>query len=123
MTMNEPVTILHVRSSVAYGGVETTMLGWLEAVDTSRFHCPIALFREPNNAEEAFRKTFAAHGHEIFSVPWHPGRRFRKAVKTLEHHIRETGARVLHTHDWRSDVVGWHAARKTGIPIMTTIYV
>jgi glycosyltransferase involved in cell wall biosynthesis len=121
--MTKPVTILHVRNSIAYGGVETTMLGWLDAVDRSRFRCPIALFSERNNAEEAFRTPFAAHGHEILNVPWHPGRRFRSAVQTLEHHIRETGAQLLHTHDWRSDVVGWYAARRTGVPIMTTVYV
>lgn len=121
--MAEPVTILHVRNSIAYGGVETSMLGWLNGVDKTRFHCPIALFSERNGAEVAFQKPFAANCHQILSIPWHPGRQFRQAIKTLEHHIRETNAKLLHTHDWRSDVVGWHAAKRTGIPIMTTVYV
>ncbi len=118
-----PETILHLRNSIAYGGVETTMLGWLDGVDRSRFHCPIALFSERDGAEDAFRAPLAGHGHEILPVPWHPGRRFRAAVAAVEEHIRETGARLLHCHDWRSDVVGWHAARRAGIPVMTTIYV
>ncbi len=121
--MTKPVTILHVRNSIAYGGVETSMLGWLNNVDRSRFNCPVALFTERNDAEAAFRNTFRAHGHRVISVPWHPGRQFRKAVATLEQHIHETDAKLLHTHDWRSDVIGWHAARRAGIPIMTTIYV
>ena len=121
--MTKPVTILHVRNSIAYGGVETSMLGWLNSVDRSRFNCPIALFTEHNGTEAAFRDTFCAHGHRVVSVPWHPGRQFRTAVATLERHIRETGAKLLHTHDWRSDVIGWHAARRAGIPIITTIYV
>ena len=121
--MTQPVTILHVRSSVAYGGVETTMLGWLDAVNRSRFRCPVALFTERGNAEEAFRVPLASHGHEILPLPWHPGRRFGKAVKTLEQHIGNTGARLIHAHDWRSDVVSWYATKNLKIPVMTTIYV
>lgn len=121
--MTEPLTVLHVRNSIAYGGVETSMLGWLNAIDRSRFNCPLALFTERDDAEAPFRETFSSHGHQILSLPWHPGRTFRAAVATLENHIRTTGARLLHTHDWRSDVIGWHASRRTGIPIMTTVYV
>lgn len=121
--MNKPLTILHLRNSIAYGGVETTMLGWLNAVDRSRFRCPIALFTEQDQAEEAFRGPLSTHGHEILTVPWHPGRRFREAVSSVENHIHETGAQLLHSHDWRSDVVGWYASQRARIPIMTTIYV
>ncbi len=121
--MTEPTTVLWVRNSVAFGGVETTMLGWLDHMDQSRFRCPTALFKNRDGIERAYGDPVAAHGHEILDLPWWPGRQFRRAVDTLVRIIRETNAQLLHTHDWRSDVLGYYAAKRTGIPILTTVYV
>lgn len=121
--MNGPVEVLHVRNCHAFGGPETTLLGWLDHVDRSRFSCRVALFKERDGLDEAFRAPLLAHGHPVLDLPWWPGRQARQAVHRLEAHIRDRGARILHTHDWRSDVVGYHAARRAGIPIVTTIYV
>ena len=121
--MANPTTVLQVRNSIAFGGVETTLLGWLDNIDRKRFNCPVCLFQERDGREIALRKPLTKHGHEIIDLPWWPGRQFFKAVKQLSELIRETDAKLLHTHDWRSDVVGYYAAKKTGIPIMTTIYV
>lgn len=121
--MHQPVTILHVRNSVAYGGVETTLLGWLDHIDRTRFHCPVSIFKNSGGSENAFLGPLKSHGHEILYLPWGSARSFFKAVEQLIYHIQITDARILHTHDWRSDVIGYFAARKTGIPIVTTIYV
>jgi len=99
------------------------MLGWLDHLDGSRFRCPTAVFENRDGCERAYRDPVASHGHEILPLPWWPGRQFRRAVDVLTRAIRETNAQLLHTHDWRSDVVGYYAAKRAGIPIMTTVYV
>lgn len=116
------VTVLQVRNSVVFGGVETTMLGWLDNIDRDRFYCPVALFSNNGASEEAFRGPLS-RCHDIFKLPWAPNRRFFKAVDELVRLIEKLDVKLLHTHDWRSDVVGYFAAKKAGIPIVTTIYV
>jgi glycosyltransferase involved in cell wall biosynthesis len=118
-----PVEVLHVRNCHQFGGPETTLLGWLDHLDRTRFTNRVALFQEREGREEAFRGPLLAHGHPVIDLPWWPGRTVRKAVRRLEEHIRSTGAKILHTHDWRSDVIGYHAARRAGIPVVTTVYV
>lgn len=121
--MESVTTVLQVRNSIAFGGVETTMLGWLNHIDKDRFNCPIALFQEKDGLEIALRKPLEDHNHKIIDLPWWPGRRFFEAVDRLTRYVRDNDVQLLHTHDWRSDVVGYFAAKKAGIPIMTTIYV
>ncbi len=121
--MTSPKTVLQVRNSVLYGGVETTMLGWLDNIDTRRFSCPVALFKNARDTETAFKSPLVSHGHTVHELPWAPGKSIPKAINHLADLIRETNAVLLHTHDWRSDIIGYYAARKAGIPIMTTIYV
>jgi len=121
--MPNPVTILQVRSSYTYGGVETTMLGWLDNIDQSRFDCPVALFKNRGGMESSFRESLEKRKHTIYDLPWAPNRNIFGAISSLTEIIRRTKAQALHTHDWRSDVVGYYAAKRAGIPIMTTIYV
>ena len=121
--MTEPTTVLQVRNSVAFGGVETTMLGWLSHIDKQRFRCPVALFSNRDRCEDAFRIPLQQHDLEILDLPWWPGRQFFKAINRLVELIRATDAKLLHTHDWRSDIIGYYAAKKAGIPIITTVYV
>ena len=121
--MTKPLTVLQVRNSVVHGGPETTLLGWLENIDRNKLNCPVALFRNRGGCEQPFRKTLEAGGNRVLDLPWYPGKQFRAAVNELARLIGETGARILHTHDWRSDVIGYHAAKRAGVPIVTTIYV
>lgn len=117
------ITVLQIRNSIAYGGVETTMLGWLDNIDKELFSCPVALFQNKGNSEDAFARPLRQHGHEIIDTPWAPRRNVKAAVKRLVEIVRERDVKLLHCHDWRSDFIGLLVARKTGLPVMTTIYV
>ncbi len=120
---SKPVTVLQIRNSVAYGGVETTMLGWLDNINKEKFSCPVALFLNKADSQEAFAGPLRKHGHEILDIPWAPGRNVRAAVRRLVEIVRDRDVKLIHCHDWRSDFIGLLVARKTGLPVMTTIYV
>ena len=121
--MTKPVTVLHVRNSVIIGGPETTLLGWLNHIDKNEFHCPLALFQNSGGVELPFRTECEKLNIPILDIPWGNRKSFVQAYQRLVTLIREQNVQILHTHDWRSDVIGYYAAKKTGIPIMTTVYV
>jgi glycosyltransferase involved in cell wall biosynthesis len=120
--MSERIRVLHVRCSVVIGGPETTLLAWFNHYDKTRYGFTLALFNN-GGKEKTFRDVCARDGVSTTELSWVPGRNILRAVRELVQMIRDTGAQILHTHDWRSDVVGLLAARKAGIPIVTTIYV
>ena len=121
--MDKPIKVLQVRSSVLIGGVETSLLGWLNNIDKNEFDCPVALFKNPNDADRPFRERLEKNGHAIIDIPWKSHLNILDSIKRLAALIRELNIDLLHTHDWRSDVVGYYAAKQTNIPIMTTVYV
>lgn len=120
--MNERIRVLHVRCSVVIGGPETTLLAWFKHHDQTRYEFTLALFNN-GGKEKTFRDACSRDGVPTRALSWVPGRNIFRAVRELVQMIKDTGAQVLHTHDWRSDVVGLIAARKAGIPIVTTVYV
>lgn len=49
-------------------------------------------------------------------------RRYLAEVRELAAILRETGASVVHAHNYHADVVGWAAARRCGLPVVSTVH-
>lgn len=49
-------------------------------------------------------------------------RRYAAEARALEHHLREVGARLVHTHGYHATWVGSRAAQGIGIPSVATVH-
>lgn len=121
--LSEQKTIVFlVRNSVIIGGVETTLLGWLKHLDRTRFEPILFCFDQSDNAQAPFLDYLAGHGLTASCLPWGRVKNLPGAVAALSAEIRKYPAQrcVIHTQDVRSDLVGWLASKRTGVPVMAS---
>ena len=121
--MSKPLHVMSVRNVIAFGGPDTTILGWFAHLDRSRFRISLASFDNPGRPDSDFLARLQEDGVETHRIPWGGLIRMFATVRALARLIREQQVDLLHTHDTRADVIGYLAARMAGIPVMTTIYV
>jgi len=51
-----------------------------------------------------------------------PSRAYRAELGSLRRVLADPAPAVLHTHGYRSDVLGWWAGRSTGTPVVSTVH-
>ena len=113
-------TILHVLAPAAFGGLESVVYS-LAAGQVSRgstVHA--ALVVEPGVVPPlaALLRDAGVETH-VLEIGARAYRAERKAIREL---AAGTGAEVMHTHGYRSDVIGGSAARAAGVPVVSTAH-
>jgi len=121
----EPITVVHLLHTMAYGGIETIVINWLKDVDRSRFDLRLVCFENPGGggSEQPFVDAARSAGFEVQKIPWHKGKPVRRSVRELTKILRECNAQIVHTHNTYADVVGYLAARQTGAKTVASLYV
>lgn len=74
-----------------------------------------------SDAGEAYHQALRAAGVPVVPIVA-PGRRYLAEARSIRSGLREMRAEVAHTHGYRSDVVGGHAARRTRVPVVSTVH-
>jgi len=120
--MSQRLNVMHLRDAFVFGGPDATLMGWLPAIDSSRFHSTLVCFDNPGNVAQVLLEPARAAGIATFTIPW-GNKRLIASVNALVDLLRREKVDVLHTHDWKADLVGYIAAKRVGIPVMTTVYV
>lgn len=118
-----PVKVLHLIHTMAYGGVETAVLNWLERIDRNSFDPHLVCFANPGGTETHFTRAAAARGFSVEKIPWGRRKPVWKAARSLARILREREIRILHTHNWYADFVGALAAVFAPVKTVTTLYV
>jgi glycosyltransferase involved in cell wall biosynthesis len=113
-------SVLHVRNSVTMGGVETSIVGWLQSPALRSFPAFLFCFEQASGSEKPFIQFLAARGLTAELLPWGKTKQLAGAVASLCGAIRAHWPCVVHTHDFRSEIVGWLAARRTGAPLVAS---
>ena len=113
-------TILHVLAPASVGGLESVVHG-LAAGQVIRGNVVHALLVvepgvEPPLAAQLGQAGVRAHVLQLGARAY---RTERSAIRSL---ALETGAQVVHTHGYRSDVIGGSAARSVGVPVVSTAH-
>lgn len=119
----ERIAVLHLVHTVAFGGVETTVINWLLALDRRRFDVHLACFANPGGTEQPFVKAAESRGLRVLTIPWGRRKPLLRAARALAMLVRELGIDVLHTHNWYADFVGALARRLAPVRTVTTVYV
>lgn len=112
--------ILHVLAPAAVGGLESVVHA-LAAGQVARGNAVhAALVVEPGVQPPlaALLRDAGVRTH-VLELGARAYRAERAAIRNL---VRETGAELVHTHGYRSDVIGGSAARAAGVPVASTAH-
>lgn len=119
----EPVPVLHLIHSIAYGGVETALLNWLKTIDRTRYTPYLVCFSNPGHTERPFIDAAARCGLQVDTIPWRRTKPVLQSARKLSAILQKKSIRILHTHNTYADLVGLVAAQRTKVRTITTLYV
>jgi glycosyltransferase involved in cell wall biosynthesis len=117
------IGVLHLIHTVAYGGVETAVLNWIQNLDAERFDVRLACFANPGGTEEPFVQAAERRGLHVDKVTWNRSKPVWKASSEVVALIGKYHTEILHTHNCYADCVGALTARRTRVKTITTLYV
>jgi glycosyltransferase involved in cell wall biosynthesis len=121
VSRTEPITVLHLIAPAHFGGAEGVVLNLADAIDRSRFNVVVGSFVNARFPDNEFLGRVREMGIRS-TVFW-----LRRTVDVgniprLVRFIRSEGVAIVHTHGYRSDIVGLIAARLSSRPVIATIH-
>lgn len=119
-----PIRVLQLVHTMAYGGVETTVINWARSVNASRFEMHLACFANPGSSELPFIRAVEAAGLTVMaSLPWRRTKPIWTAARRLAEIIRRHRIDIVHTHNCYADLVALVARTLMPVKLITTLYV
>jgi glycosyltransferase involved in cell wall biosynthesis/Mrp family chromosome partitioning ATPase len=120
---NEPIRVVQLIHTMAYGGIETILINWARSLPLVKVIPTIVCFDNGDGSQEAFVEACENAGIDVRTIPWSRLKPIPRAVSALNAIIRDTNAHLVHTHNVYADIVGMIAARMTGAAAVSTVYV
>ena len=119
--MSKPIKILDLRDSPWVDGPGRTVLDTASSIDPSRCKLVVGAFSNAGGDENAYvvearRRSLCVEA--IFET----SALDLRIVSQIARIIGEYSIDVLHTHDFRSNVLGLYCARRFGIPCVATCH-
>jgi glycosyltransferase involved in cell wall biosynthesis len=116
-----PLSIVHLLAPGAAGGLESVVRALATGQARQGHVVHVAAVLGAHGAPPPWLEALAREGVDVIPLTL-PGRRYlreRAAVAVL---CRELGPDVVHSHGYRSDVVGAAGARQAGVPTVSTVH-
>ena len=117
--MKNTLNVLQFICPTGFYGAERWILALAKHLDREQVRCDLAITAEPTNKDLELTRQYKKLGLQTFEIAMR-GRFDRSAVSNLVELIRENEIDVIHTHGYKSDIIGLLAARKAGIPSVIT---
>ncbi len=117
-----PIRVMHFRREVPTGGgPESLILGISRCLDRSRFDLCVTTFGSHNGRRSAWLDDLRDMGASTLVVP--ARHRFDAGtIKRLAQLLDEHEIDVLHTHDHRTNLIGYLATRRRPTPLVATLH-
>jgi glycosyltransferase involved in cell wall biosynthesis len=115
------VPILHVVAPGEIGGLERVVHLLAHAQARAGDDVHVAAVLDPGCADHPFLGTLASAGVTTHPIVL-PGRAYRRERAAIDELCRRLRPHVVHTHGYRPDIVDAGAARRLGIPTVTTVH-
>ncbi len=120
--MSERIRVMHFRrTSHIVGGPETLLYAIGKYTDRERFDVTIADFGPTENDRTEFLREFDKYDMPTVSIPAGHKWDFR-SIKYLAHILEERQIDILHTHDHRTDLIGYVASRRRPTATVVTFW-
>ena len=111
--MSEPIVVMHLRASNFVGGPEKQILEHLQRIDRQCFR-PILCSFDSNGQPNDLLKAAETGNIQTFSLqsnsPFHP-----KLITHLRSLLRDNSVRLLVTHGYKSNIIGYLSSRALGV--------
>lgn len=116
---NRKINVLQFICSTGFYGAERWVLALAKHLPTEQFRCDLAVTLEENSKDLELVKMFRETCGEAFEVPMSNSFDL-SVINKLVSLIKEREIDVIHTHGYKSDILGVWAARKAGIQVVVT---
>lgn len=117
--MHKPLKVLQFICPTGFYGAERWILTLAKNLDDAEIRCDLAVTVEPGMAELEVVRQYQTMGKTVHQVSMQ-GRFDLGGIARLCALIRAEGYDIIHTHGYKSDILGLVAARLTGIKIVAT---
>lgn len=115
------IIILDLRDSPWVDGPGRTTLETASRIDHARYHIIVAGFTGGNQNNDEYTREAERRGHEVARLrergALDPGV-VKQVLKLIDQHAVD----IIHTHEFRSNVIGLFCARRRRLPIVTTCH-
>jgi glycosyltransferase involved in cell wall biosynthesis len=115
------VIVLHVLAPAAFGGLERVVAALTAGHVATGHEVHVAVVLDPEVTRHPFVETLAG-GPVVVHELRPPPRAYRRERRAIVDLCRALSPDVVHTHGYRADVVDAPAARRLGIPTVTTVH-
>lgn len=115
----EPKNVLQFICPTGFYGAERWILALARHLPEHQIRCDLAVTLEENSKDLELVKQFRSNFGEAFELPMKHKFDF-SVVNRLVELIKERNIHIIHTHGYKSDILGVLAARKAGIPCVVT---
>ncbi|PCJ34018.1 MAG: glycosyltransferase [Moraxellaceae bacterium] len=117
--MSAPLNVLQFICPTGFYGAERWILALARNLKPTEVICHLAVTTEPGNDDLEISNQYRKLGKTVFEVPM-SGRFDVSVIVKLCRLIKNQQIDIIHTHGYKSDILGLIAARLTGIKAVAT---
>ncbi len=114
-------TIAHLVAPGPVGGLESVVCALALGQHAAGHRVRVLSVVDEPAGGYAFHQALTAGGVEVHELEL-PGRAYLKEYRDVTRRLDQLGAQIVHSHGYRSDVVGGIAARRLGRPSVSTVH-
>jgi glycosyltransferase involved in cell wall biosynthesis len=115
------MNVLQLISSGGYYGAENVVVSLSESLERKNCRSVIGLFRHQYHHDEELARQAQQRGLTVLQILCH--RRWDwQTVRAIREKLEYFNIDVLHTHGYKADIYGFLAARRRGLPIVSTCH-
>lgn len=120
-TPNTPQHILHITAPAEFGGLESVVVSLCSGLARRGMRQTVVSVTDVEQTDHPM--TIALKQARVTVIPIVlPARAYLRESRMLERLVREQRPDVVHTHGYRSDVIGGRVARKAGVRSVATLH-
>jgi len=117
--MNSPLNVLQFICPAGFYGAERWILALAKNLKNEEVNCLLAVTIDDDSKDLEITRHFKALDKPVFEIPMR-GKFDVSAISKLCKLIKEQNIDIIHTHGYKSDILGLIAARFSGIKIVAT---
>lgn len=115
----KPINVLQFICPSGFYGAEMWILALAKHLDPQRLRCQLAMTRESHGQNLELYNRFTSLGLNAHQIHM-KGRFDPRVIRRLCQLIKQNSIEIIHTHGYKSDILGIIAARLTGIKAVGT---